>query len=325
VAQIDYGAVRDALNMPNLTDGAVQDILDKKGITTQAGAEQWAQANAAQAQPGFFEKGWQGLTQAKGTRGLEKLWDSLGGAKKVSKPSDPSAKSTETAAQKQAAAEQKQAAALKQQLTEVASSPWTTAANALSQSFQADLQAVQPDISGAAIPAAQTSAASGAAADLGLSSMSPGAAWLAQGASDAQAQTQGVAGAMNAEGQAYANAAGPISKAITQWGQDNAIQSMTAAQGVFANALASHVQSNISYYGGIAPAQVAEIKEMPAIVEAFQQSGGGTSGSGLTPLTSIKVSPTGQVNVPSGASNLSGGGVISPSLTAPPATNAGAG
>lgn len=212
----------------------------------------------------------------------------------------------------------------KNQLTEINSSPWTTAANALSQSFQQDMSQVQDMISGAAEPGAEQTAASEAAGDLNLPSMSPGAAWLAQGASDAAAQTQGVAGAMNAEGNAYAAAAGPISKAITQWGQDNAIQNMTAPEGAFLNALISHVNSNISYYGGIAPAQVPEIEQMPTVVQAFQQAGGGTSGSGLIPLTEAKVSNTGQVNVPSAASSLAGSPTLTPSFTTT-STNAGAG
>jgi hypothetical protein len=301
--------------------------LEKEGFSPESGPEGWVDRNLGNigTVAGFLDPFTEPaeLTAALGKTIAGDVTDSASGATvQLSHPKQDKAEIAKAQAKQQAAAQQK---ALKQELEEAASSPWTTAANALSQSFQADLQAVQPDISGAAIPAAQTSAASGAAADLGLSSMSPGAQWLAQGASDAQAQTQGVAGAMNAESQAYANAAGPISKAITQWGLDNAIQSMTAGQGAFLNALASHVNSNVSYYGGIAPAQVPEIKEMPAIVQAFQEAGGGTSGSGLTPLTAVKVSPTGQVNVPAAASTLSGAGVISPSLTAPPATNAGAG
>ena len=192
----------------------------------------------------------------------------------------------------------------KAQALAVQNSPWTQAANALAQSFESDLGALQPDISGASAPAAESSAASQAAGDLGLASESPGAAWLAQGATDAQAQTKGVQGAMNAEAQSYQNAGTAMANAVRGWGQGNALGVLTAPEDTWYNALQTHVQSNVNYYGGLAAGQIPEVEQMPSVVQAFQTQGGGVQGSGLTPLTDLSVGPGGQVSVKKAANSL---------------------
>jgi hypothetical protein len=292
MAGIDYGAIKQQLNMPDLTDEAVEDLLGSKGITTEKEAQAWAQRNAAPAQPGFFAKGWQGLVNTKGTQNLIHLWDALGGPHHVPPKGADTKAAPQTAAEKDAA-QKKQEAADEKYIKEVAQSPWTTAANALSQEFTQDMGALAPVISGQAGQQATSGAAGQAAADLGLSGMSPGAQWLAQGAANSAAQSAGVTGAMNAEAQTYAKASGPISNAIAQWGADNALGEITAPEASWLSALASHVTSNLSYYGQIPKADLPSLS--PSVASALQLSGGygGTTSAGLVPIQNVVPSATG--------------------------------
>jgi len=98
---------------------------------------------------------------------------------------------------------------------------------------------------------------------------------------------------MNAEGQTYAQEAGPITQAITQWGADNAISEMTAPEQAWLSALGSHITSNLSYYGQV-PA--AAVSGLPAsVTTALKESGGypGSTGAGLIGLQSIGTTPQG--------------------------------
>jgi hypothetical protein len=289
--------------------------LKREGFSPESGPEAWVDRNLGNigTVAGFLDPFTEPaeLTAALGKTIAGDVTDPASGATvQLSHPKQEKAEIAAAEAKKKASAQQK---AYEYQLQQIANNPWSTAANALSQSFQSDLAAVAPDISGASIPGAQTSAASQAAGDLGLPAMSPGAQWLAQGASDAQAQTQGVAGAMNAEAQTYANAAGPITKAITQWGADNAIGEITAPEQAWLSALASHVTSNLSYQGQI---PVADIPALPySVATALKASGGypGSSASGTEPLQDIVPGQGGQSKVGTNASALGGPG--SPGFT----------
>jgi len=163
-----------------------------------------------------------------------------------------------------------------------------------------------------------------ALASLGLSPGSSAGQWLASQGAAANAMTAPVAQAMGAEASQYAAEAAPISKAIQAYGQANALQDITAPEASWLNALATHVTSNLSYYGEIPTADVPVLQQAPGVVSALEQAGGyaaGTTGSGLTPLNALSVNPQGQVQVnkATGAlgSALAGGGTIPAASAAP--------
>jgi hypothetical protein len=225
----------------------------------------------------------------------------------------------EVAARKAEAAQKAQQAAYENQIKEVANSPWTTAADALASSFQNDLAAVAPDVSGASIPGAQAGAASSALASLGLSPGSNAGQWLAAQGQAAQATAAPVTAAMNAEAATYANAGGAISQAVQQWGQDNALTDITAPEQSWLSALASHVTSNLSYYGEVPSAALPALPY--SIANALQKSGGypGTSSAGTTPLQNITAGQGGSSQAVQNAQSLVGSGSVGtvPSVNAP--------
>jgi hypothetical protein len=228
----------------------------------------------------------------------------------------------EEASAKQYAAKQKANAAQKareqqyeSEIKQITTNPWATAADTLASSFTKDLAAVGADVSGTSAPGAQAGAASSALASLGLSPQSPAAQWLNSQTAAAQATAAPVAGAMNAESQTYANAAGPISAAITQWGQDNAISEITAPEQAWLSALASHVTSNLSYQGQVPTADVPSIPT--PVAQALQKSGGypGSTAAGLTALQNIVPGGGGTSTVGTSSSALTGAGA--PGIVAP--------
>ena len=201
-------------------------------------------------------------------------------------------------------------------IQQIANSPWTTAANALTSTMTADLQAVAPATTGSTGPAAENAAASQGLGMLGLSPSSSAGQWLSSQTAAAQANAAPVAAAMQAEGQTYANMAGPITNAITQWGQDNAITNMTAPEASWLSALASHVTSNLAYQSGVPKADIGGLPY--PVVQAIQQSGGapGSVGSGLVPIqdigkgqgqSSVVTTPTGGIGSPATAAGVPGG------------------
>ena len=209
----------------------------------------------------------------------------------------------ETAAQKQKAA----TTAAERQIQEVQNNPWTRMADALAQQSTGALQTLAPAVSGATGPAAEAGAANQALASLGLSSGSSAGQWLNAQTAAAQATAAPVAQAMAAEGAQYAAEAGPITKAVMDWGQANAIQDITAPEAGWLNALASHVTSNLSYYGQVPTAALPSLS--PAVAKALQVSGGygGAAGAGTTPIQNIVAGSAGgsKAGVP-GAGSITG-------------------
>jgi len=225
----------------------------------------------------------------------------VGGAKDIARAFklvpgayDPTAtakpKTKETAKQKAdaaAAAQKAQTQKYEQTMQQIANSPWTTAANALTNTMSADLQTVASDTSGASGQQAVNAAASQGLGMLGLSPSSSAGQWLASQTAASQQNAAPVQAAMNAESQTYANMGGPISKAIAQWGQDNALTEMTAPEQAWLSALGSHATSLFSYYSAV---PTAAIPSMPGpIREAIKVSGGqpGSAGAGITPVQNI--------------------------------------
>lgn len=172
---------------------------------------------------------------------------------------------------------------------QIASGPWAQLGQALVSQYQ---QAETPTlnlVSGAAAPGAEAGAASSALASLGLAPNSSAGSWLSSQMKAADATAAPVDAAMRAEGAQYAAEAGPISKALADYGQANELALATAPENAWLSALASHVTSNLSYYGTIPTAAVQSLEADPAVITALQQSGGyGGSTTGLTPLSSLK-------------------------------------
>lgn len=224
-----------------------------------------------------------------------------------SKKSDPKKKPKETAAQKAAAEKAAEQKALNAQIQQVENSPWTKLSNALAQQYQQAEVPVAQAVSGSEIPGAQQSAAASALASLGLSPNSSAGQWLAGQTAAAQAQAAPVSAAMQQEAAQYANEAGPISQAIQAYGQANALSEITAPESAWLNALATHIQSNLSYYGVVPTASLGSLA--PSVAQALQLSGGysGTSGAGTTPIQNITANPAGGSRATTNANLLSGG------------------
>lgn len=236
-------------------------------------------------------------------------------------PKDP----PQTAAQKAAAASKAQVTAQEAQAKEVANSPWTQLGNSLAQQYQQAEAPAANLMSGAQTVPGQNAASQTALALLGESGASPDAATLGAWAGAANAATAPVTAAEAAEGAQYSAEAGPITKAIMAYGQANALSDETAPEASWLSALASHVTSNLSYYGSVPTSDLGVLEGAPGVASALQQAGGygAQTGAGLTPLQDISVK-NGKVSVASPA----GGGASSPGTVVPtavPAPSASAG
>jgi hypothetical protein len=224
------------------------------------------------------------------------------------------------AQQAQKAAQQRQLAEQKAEIQAVQDSPWTQMGNAILQQYQQQSAAIQPYLSGANIPAAQSGAANQALSSLGLSPGSSAGQWLTSQTQAAQATAAPVAAAMNQEAAAYAAEDGPITSALQSWAQDNAIGVLTAPESPWLTALGSHVTSNLAYSGEIPTADIPFLKESPALTKALESSGGyGGDLAGLTSLTDLTVSPSGKVSVknPTGFTGTTNSGVVPAPTSAP--------
>lgn len=305
MAKLDIEKIKQELNLPDVTDHAIEDALRGAGITSQAGAMKWAQSNRGPSQPGAIGNLRHNTAHA---------WDDLAGwltdslhsapAKPKEKPKPKAA--GETDAQK-AAAQQK---AYQAQIQAVENSPWTKLSNAVAQQYLAAEAPAQALASGSQTQPAVQGAMSQALAEVGGGG--GGGGWLGAQANAAQAATAPVQQAMGAMGAQYAKEAGPISQAVMAYGQANALENITAPESAWLNALASHVTSNLSYYGEIPTADVPVLQSAPGVVSALEQAGGyagGSGGAGLTPLNALQVQ-NGQVQVNKNANALSGLGTV---------------
>ena len=234
------------------------------------------------------------------------------------KQEEASAKALQ-AKEKAAATAKKDQAAQEAQVKEVAASPWTQLGNSLATQYQQAETPAASLISGAQTVPGQNTADQTALALLGESGTSPDAATLGAWAGAANAATAPVASAEAAQGAQYAAEAGPITKAIQAYGQANALSDETAPEASWLQALASHVTSNLSYYGEIPTADVGVLEQAPGVATALQQAGGygGQTGSGLTPLQDVTVN-NGKVSVAKqNAGTISPGTVATGTAPAP--------
>ena len=274
---------------PNMLSDALHDL-------THPDSDNWKYPNAAAE------------AKAKGQAAQE---PSGAGAALLAHPKQEEAAAKAEEAKKNAAATaKKDQAAQEAQVKEVAASPWTQLGNSLAQQYQAAEAPAASYVSGAQTIPAENQAAQGALALLGESGASPDAATLGAWAGAANAATAPVASAEAAQGAQYAAEAGPITKAIQAYGQANALSDETAPEASWLQALASHVTSNLSFYGEIPTADVGVLEQAPGVATALQQAGGygGQTGSGLTPLQDVTVN-NGKVSVTKNPSSISPGTV----------------
>jgi hypothetical protein len=282
--------IRSILNMPDLTDTAIESLVGAHGGVS--GTEKWAQSHGNPAQQGFWAKGWGGLEQSIehpgsvkiGLTGLQmdpQAQQAVSGTPAGGGGGAP-AKPAETAAQRTAALTK-----------QVASSPWTVMGDYLAQQYSQASGAAQGLINPyAGGQNSQNAQMAGAATQnaLALTGMGGNAgSWLAQQQAAASAVDAPVAQAMAQEQGVYAKEAGPISQAILNYGQANALGEITAPEASWLNALATHITSNLSYYGEVPTAALPTFEANPALGTAIQQSGGygGAGGAGLTPVASV--------------------------------------
>ena len=289
MAKIDYDAIRNQLNMPNLTDAAVRSVLASKGITTQADAQKWAQQNAAQADQGFLAKGFGALEQhwKKSEKPVSGLVDWL--TSSLHKPSDAK-KDPAAAAKPAAAAAPSGPTALQAQQYAVANSPWTQASQVLTSGMNADIQALSGLASGSALGAVDQNTDKMAGALTGTPASSGAGQWLAAQSAAANAATAPVAAAMQGEQNSFTTGLKPFTQSLLNQGQASALAVETAPQAGWYNALQTHIASNLNYYGSVPAAAKATFQNDPALAQAMVQSGGyggGGTGTGLIPVTSL--------------------------------------
>lgn len=293
------GAMVNTLNQkpaPNMLSDALHDL-------TNPDSDNWKYPNAAAE------------AKAKGQQAAEP--SGAGGAELAHPKQEEAAAKAEVAKQKSAAANKKEQAAQEAQVKEVAASPWTQLGNSLATQYQQAEAPAASYVAGAQTVPGQNTADQTALALLGESGTSPDANTLSAWAGAANAATAPVAAAEAAQGSQYAAEAGPITKAIMAYGQANALSDETAPEASWLQALASHVTSNLSYYGEIPTADVGVLEQAPGVASALQQAGGygGQTGSGLTPLQDVTVN-NGKVSVTKNPSSISPGTVSTGSVPA---------
>ena len=217
----------------------------------------------------------------------DKLAALLGGGATAPKKKPETAKEKKAAATK--AADQKE---IKAQIQAVQDSPWTQLSTALTKQYEQAETPTAALVSGSEGSTAQEGAASQALASLGLSPGSSAGSWLSAQTAAAQETAAPVSQAMAQEGAQYAAEAKPIESALAAGGQANALETETAPDASWLQALASHVQSNLSYYGLVPTASLPSLA--PGVAEALKLSGGygGSAGSGTTPIQNVEPDET---------------------------------
>jgi hypothetical protein len=146
----------------------------------------------------------------------------------------------------------------------------------------------------------------------GLSPGSPAAQWLNANISQANAADAPMAQAMQQYGQAFGQGDAGVQSALANMGQANALANTVAPEQQWLQSLATHIQSNLNYYGTIPNWAVGSGSQAlpPALQYYLQQTGTGQA-TGTTPLQNITVpgapktkagaNPLGNVSIPSTA------------------------
>ena len=178
----------------------------------------------------------------------------------------------------------------KQYEKEIQSSPYNQIMQAVGKEYAVAQQAAQSAASGSLTAPATQGAWSQALQDLQGAPSSLGmnpSAWLGQNLATEAKTTAPLQQAMSNYGSALQAQQGPIEANLNALGQGLGAEDVTASASAWLSALASHVTSNLSYYGEIPQASVGSLS--PAVAQALQKSGGYLSGTskGLVPLSSL--------------------------------------
>lgn len=169
----------------------------------------------------------------------------------------------------------------------LAANPFAKMGQALVGDQQNLLSAIEPYMSGAMGQQGAQSAENQALASLGIAPGSGASNWLSDQVSKANATDQPVEQALAAYGAAFGAGQGAVGQALGQMGSANALQTQTAPETEWLNALMQHVQTNLAYYGEIPTGAAASLP--PSLLYYLQQAGAGQGSTGLEPLTAIKV------------------------------------
>ena len=136
-----------------------------------------------------------------------------------------------------------------------------------------------------------TDAVSTALAAAGLSPNSPAAQWLNANITQAQAADAPMASAMTAYQNAYNTGQGGVNTALQNMGSAENLAAQTAPEQNWLQALATHIQSNLNYYGTIPSQFVGSGPNAlpPALQYYLQQTGTGQGAPGTTNLSNVLV------------------------------------
>jgi|ERR1700676_2662300 len=219
---------------------------------------------------------------------------------------------TETPAQVQAA---EQAA--------IANNPFNQMAQGLVKDEQALQAPMENAMSGGLTGPGTSNAVATALSAAGLSPGSPAAQWLNSNISQANAADAPMAQAMQQYGQAFGQGDQAFQQAIGNMGQANALANTVAPEQQWLQSLATHIQSNLNYYGTIPNWAVGSGSQAlpPALQYYLQQTGTGQA-TGTTPLQNITVPGAPKNKAPNALGNVS---IPSSAGAVPSALSAGTG
>ena len=202
---------------------------------------------------------------------------------------------------------------------------WQQLGNSLVADQQKLEAPIEQAISGKDTAPQESNAATTALGALGLSPNSSASSWLNSQISQANANDSPMAQAMNEYGKAFTAGQQGIDSSLKQMGTANALGVQTAPEADWVSSLAQHVLSNMNYFGGISP-QIAS--SIPAALRYYlgQTGAGGTTASGLEPLTNLSQGVNKSLEPPTTSANAAGSpgsGLPSPAVAAGGATAAG--
>ncbi len=290
----------------------------RKKSTTGTGQDQGAVGQTRHDLSGWIHDGEHDVdqyvdTEVKGPPGSPSVAENMFGSKSKAKPKDKgngkkSSSSSDTLTQGQ----------IEQ---EIEQNPWNQLGQQLVSQLQAEQAPVTQALSGQLTQPATASAEQQALAATGVSPTSSASQWLQGEISQGNANDAPLQQAMAAYGQAYTQGQQGVDTALANLGTANALGVQTAPEQTWLTDLASHVQSNLAYYGQIPTSAAQNLP--PALLYYLQQSGtGGAGGSGVEQLSGISVpgEKTPSSGIPSavGPATGSGSSALNPGTGAAP-------
>jgi hypothetical protein len=166
--------------------------------------------------------------------------------------------------------------------------------NQLGQGLVADDQKIQAPLENAMAGGLTGPATSNAVAEAlsasGLGGNAQAKQWLNANIAQANANDAPLAQAMAQYGAAYNTGQQGVDQALANMGQANALANTVAPEQQWLNALATHIQSNLNYYGTIPNWAVGSGSQaLPPALQYYLQTTGTGQATGTTPLQNIQV------------------------------------